>query len=159
MVVSLNMWVLISNFKLAYNLLCRPDGTFNRDLAEFLDRKVPANANLVDGVFSFDVIVDRETNLLTRIYRPAEGEKRPVSILELEKPVSSEVGPVIIFFHGGGRGGRGAETGSFWNAVEDEVRFNLKNETTWHDSWHQIRPRYYKDEISNEISDEVVKVK
>ena len=29
----------------AYNLLRRPDGTFNRHLAEFLDRKVPANAN------------------------------------------------------------------------------------------------------------------
>ncbi|KOM42968.1 hypothetical protein LR48_Vigan05g057200 [Vigna angularis] len=119
MVVPLNMWVLISNFKLAYNLLRRPDGTFNRDLAEFLDRKVPANANPMDGVFSFDVIVDRETNLLTRIYRPAEGEERPVSILELEKPVSSEVVSVIIFFHGGGRG---AETGSFWVVVEDEVR-------------------------------------
>ncbi|KOM51481.1 hypothetical protein LR48_Vigan09g014000 [Vigna angularis] len=110
MVVPLNMWVLISNFKLAYNLLRLPDGTFNRDLAEFLDQKVPANANPMDEVFSFDVIVDRETNLLTRIYRPAEGEERPVSTLELEKPVSSEVVSVIIFFHGGGRG---AETGSF----------------------------------------------
>ncbi|KAJ6876910.1 gibberellin receptor GID1C [Populus alba x Populus x berolinensis] len=58
MVVPLNTWVLISNFKLAYNLLRRPDGTFNRHLAEFLDRKVPANANAVDGVFSFDVIID-----------------------------------------------------------------------------------------------------
>lgn len=100
MVVPLNMWVLISNFKLAYNLLRRPDGTFNRDLAEFLDRKVPANANPVDGVFSFDVIVDIETNLLIRIYRPSEGE-RHVSIVDLEKPVTSEVLPVIIFFHGG----------------------------------------------------------
>lgn len=101
MVVPLNMWVLISNFKLAYNLLRRPDGTFNRHLAEFLDRKVPANANPVDGVFSFDVIVDRETNLLCRIYRPAEGEESHVNIVDLEKPVTSEILPVIIFFHGG----------------------------------------------------------
>ncbi|WVY96741.1 hypothetical protein V8G54_028892 [Vigna mungo] len=63
MVVLLNMWVLISNFKLAYNLLRCPDDTFNRDLAKFLDRKVPANANPVDEVLCFDVIVDRETNL------------------------------------------------------------------------------------------------
>lgn len=101
MVVPLNMWVLISNFKLAYNLLRRPDGTFNRDLAEFLDRKVPANANPVDGVFSFDVIVDRETNLLTRIYRPVEGEEQHVNIVDLEKPVTAEVLPVVMFFHGG----------------------------------------------------------
>ncbi|KAJ8770212.1 hypothetical protein K2173_011565 [Erythroxylum novogranatense] len=56
MVVPLNTWVLISNFKLAYNLLRRPDGTFNRHLAEFLDRKVPANANPINGVFSYDVV-------------------------------------------------------------------------------------------------------
>ena len=95
------MWVLISNFKLAYKFLRRPDGTFNRHLAEFLDRKVSANANPVDGVFSFDVIVDRETSLLSRIYRPADGQEPYVNLLDLERPVTSEVLPVIIFFHGG----------------------------------------------------------
>ncbi|KAL5566177.1 hypothetical protein UlMin_029341 [Ulmus minor] len=100
-VVPLNTWVLISNFKLAYNLLRRPDGTFNRHLAEFLDRKVPANANTVDGVFSFDVIIDRDTSLLSRIYRPASVEEPQPNIVDLEKPVTSEVVPVIIFFHGG----------------------------------------------------------
>ncbi|XAR52537.1 Carboxylesterase [Bertholletia excelsa] len=99
-VVPLNTWVLISNFKLAYNLLRRPDGTFNRHLAEFLDRKVPANANPVDGVFSFDVLIDRETSLLSRVYRQADGEGLP-SIVDLEKPLSSDIVPVIIFFHGG----------------------------------------------------------
>ncbi|CAI0432205.1 unnamed protein product [Linum tenue] len=89
MVVPLNTWVLISNFKLAYNLLRRPDGTFNRHLAEFLDRKVAANANPVDRVFSFDVIVDRATNLLCRIYRPSDTDDPPNTV------------PVIVFFHGG----------------------------------------------------------
>ncbi|KAL4352816.1 hypothetical protein GQ457_06G020280 [Hibiscus cannabinus] len=101
MVVPLNTWVLISNFKLAYNILRRPDGTFNRHLAEFLDRKVPANANPVDGVFSFDVLIDRGTGLLIRIYRPATGEEPQLNIVDLEKPVTAEVVPVIIFFHGG----------------------------------------------------------
>ncbi|KAJ1389044.1 Zinc finger, GRF-type [Sesbania bispinosa] len=86
----LQMWVLISNFKLAYNLLRRPDGTFNRDLAELLDRNVSTNTNPVDGVFSFDVIVDRETNLLTRIYRPAEGEKIAMRALENRYPCAYE---------------------------------------------------------------------
>ncbi|GAB4855494.1 Gibberellin receptor gid1c [Ancistrocladus abbreviatus] len=101
-VVPLNTWVLITYFKSAYNLLRRPDGTFNRHLAEFLDRKAPANANPVDGVFSFDVIIDRGTNLLSRIYRPSIAEEGQPSIVGLEKPVnSSEIVPVIIFFHGG----------------------------------------------------------
>ncbi|KAK3014115.1 hypothetical protein RJ639_007907 [Escallonia herrerae] len=101
MVVPLNTWILISNFKLAYNMLRRPDGTFNRHLAEFLDRKVPANANPVDGVFSFDVVIDRGTSLLSRIYRPASADGGVPSIADLEKPVGSDIVPVIIFFHGG----------------------------------------------------------
>ncbi|KAF8401585.1 hypothetical protein HHK36_012530 [Tetracentron sinense] len=98
-VVPLNTWILISNFKLAYNLLRRPDGTFNRHLAEFLDRKVLANRTPVDGVFSFDVIVDR---LLCRIYRPPSVDEAHPGMVELERPLSTtEVVPVIIFFHGG----------------------------------------------------------
>ncbi|KAJ1409122.1 Tetratricopeptide-like helical domain superfamily [Sesbania bispinosa] len=46
-------------------------------------------------------IVDRDTNILTRIYQPTEGEDSRVNIVDLEKPVSSEVLLVIIFFHGG----------------------------------------------------------
>uniref|UniRef100_A0A5B7B5Q9 Putative gibberellin receptor GID1B n=1 Tax=Davidia involucrata TaxID=16924 RepID=A0A5B7B5Q9_DAVIN len=100
-VVPLNTWILISNFKLAYNMLRRPDGTFNRDLAEFLDRKVPANTIPVDGVYSFDV-VDRATSLLNRIYMPALENEVQWGIVELEKPLSTtEIIPVIIFFHGG----------------------------------------------------------
>ncbi|XP_043709038.1 gibberellin receptor GID1C-like [Telopea speciosissima] len=101
-VVPLNTWVLISNFKLAYNLLRRPDGTFNRHLAEFLDRKVAANATPVDGVFSFDVIIDRTTNLVSRVYRPAPADEAQLGIVELQRPLSAEeVVPVIIFYHGG----------------------------------------------------------
>ncbi|XP_043709236.1 gibberellin receptor GID1C-like [Telopea speciosissima] len=100
-VVPLNTWILISNFKIAYNLLRRPDGTFNRHLAEFLDRKVPANTTPVDGVFSFDVVIDKATSLVTRVYRPAPTDAAQPGIMELEKPLSTDVVPVIIFFHGG----------------------------------------------------------
>ncbi|KAJ8748381.1 hypothetical protein K2173_003018 [Erythroxylum novogranatense] len=100
-VVPLNTWVLISNFKLAYNLLRRPDGTFNRDLAEFLERKVPANTIPVDGVFSFDH-VDRSTGLLNRVFLPAPESEAQWGIVDLENPLSTtEIVPVIIFFHGG----------------------------------------------------------
>ncbi|KAJ4968656.1 hypothetical protein NE237_015357 [Protea cynaroides] len=100
-VVPLNTWILISNFKLAYNLLRRPDGTFNRHLAEFLDRKVPANAIPVDGVFSFDVVIDKATSLVSRVYCPVPVDEAQPGIVELERPLSTEVVPVIIFFHGG----------------------------------------------------------
>ncbi|KAK8588270.1 hypothetical protein V6N13_087211 [Hibiscus sabdariffa] len=100
-VVPLNTWVLISNFKLSYNLQRRPDGTFNRDLSEFLDRRVPANINPVDGVFSFDH-VDRATGLLNRVYQPSPKNEAQWGIVDLEKPLSTtEIVPVIIFFHGG----------------------------------------------------------
>ncbi|KAK4558512.1 hypothetical protein RGQ29_008016 [Quercus rubra] len=84
-VVPLNTWVLISNFKLAYNILRRSDGTFNRELAEFLDRKVPANTIQVTG-------------LLNRVYQPAPANEAQWGILELEKPLSTtKIVPVIIF--------------------------------------------------------------
>jgi gibberellin receptor GID1 len=100
-VVPLNTWVLIYNFKLAYNLLRRPDGTFNRHLAEFLDRKVPANLNPVDGVFSFDHI-DKASGLLNRVYKFSSENESQFSTINLETPLSvTEIVPVIIFFHGG----------------------------------------------------------
>ncbi|MBA0833038.1 hypothetical protein Goarm_017378, partial [Gossypium armourianum] len=39
--------------------------------------------------------------LLSRIYRPTSAEEPQPNITELEKPVTEEVIPVIIFFHGG----------------------------------------------------------
>nr|CAP64330.1 TPA: putative GID1-like gibberellin receptor [Solanum lycopersicum] len=100
-VVPLNTWILISNFKLAYNMLRRSDGTFNRDLAEFLERKVGANSIPVDGVYSFDV-VDRCTSLLNRVYKPAPKNECDWGKIDLDTPLStSEIVPVIIFFHGG----------------------------------------------------------
>ncbi|XP_062002998.1 gibberellin receptor GID1C-like [Rosa rugosa] len=113
MVVPLNTWVLISNFKLSYNLLRRPDGTFNRHLAEFLDRKVAPNANPVDGVLSFDVIIDKGTSLLTRIYQPASADAPQLNILDFHKPVGVEVLPVIIFFHGGSFAHSSANSGIY----------------------------------------------
>nr|AHV78710.1 GID1a [Agapanthus praecox subsp. orientalis] len=101
MVVPLNTWVLISNFKVAYNTLRRPDGTFDRHLAEFLDRKVPANATPVNNVLSFDRLIHRSTNLLARIYRPAPKELTSSSLAELHLCPSTSPFPVIIFFHGG----------------------------------------------------------
>ncbi|KAM0902295.1 hypothetical protein ACQ4PT_019349 [Festuca glaucescens] len=109
-VVPLNTWVLISNFKVAYNMLRRPDGTFDRDLAEYLDRRTPANAHPTEGVASFDHVIDQSVGLGVRIYRavaaPANGAAGAAAatlpILEfLTGAPSADPLPVIIFFHGG----------------------------------------------------------
>ncbi|KAL1559701.1 Gibberellin receptor [Salvia divinorum] len=100
-VVPLHIWILISTFKLSYNMLRQSDGTFNRDLNEFLDRNVAANVVPVDGTYSFDT-VDQPTGLVNRIYLPAFDNEPQLGIVEVEKPLStSEVVPVIVFFHGG----------------------------------------------------------
>ncbi|XP_062179598.1 gibberellin receptor GID1-like [Phragmites australis] len=109
-VVPLNTWVLISNFKVAYNMLRRPDGTFDRNLAEFLDRRVPPNARPVEGVSSFDHVIDPSVGLEVRIYRAvannpgaAEGAAAfTLPILDfLTGTPSPDPFPVILFFHGG----------------------------------------------------------
>jgi len=108
-VVPLNTWVLISNFKVAYNMLRRPDGTFDRDLAEYLDRRTPSNARPVEGVSSFDHVIDQSVGLEVRIYRAVDataGEggaaAATLPILEfLTGAPSPDPLPVIIFFHGG----------------------------------------------------------
>ncbi|KAJ0980720.1 hypothetical protein J5N97_008975 [Dioscorea zingiberensis] len=94
MVVPLTTWILISNFKLAYNLLRRPDGTFDRHLAEFLDRKVPPNSTPINGIISFDLLV---SSLLLRIYLPST----TAAIPDLHRPLHPHPFPVILFFHGG----------------------------------------------------------
>ncbi|XP_057720575.1 gibberellin receptor GID1B-like [Arachis stenosperma] len=105
-VVPLNTWVLISNFKLAYNLLRRADGTFNRELAEFLDRKVPSNSIPVHGVWSFDHIDQRTPGLFYRLYLQDSHQRGCATaatvIPDMDKPLSTtDIVPVIIFFHGG----------------------------------------------------------
>ncbi|XP_076884817.1 gibberellin receptor GID1B-like [Bidens hawaiensis] len=101
-VVPIHTWMLISHLKLSYNMLRRPDGTLRRELAEFLDRKVTANATPVDGVYSFDV-VDRDTGLFNRVYKFASPENESVAgVLDFENPLSTtEIVPVVLFFHGG----------------------------------------------------------
>ncbi|KAJ7559491.1 hypothetical protein O6H91_04G087400 [Diphasiastrum complanatum] len=91
-VVPLNTWILISNLKLAYNITRRPDGSFNRHLAEFLDRKVGANISPVDGVSTMDVNIDRVTGVWARIFIPVN--------FQSEESREDKI-PVFVYFHGG----------------------------------------------------------
>ncbi|XP_057515276.1 gibberellin receptor GID1C-like isoform X2 [Amaranthus tricolor] len=159
-VVPLNTWVLISQFKLAYNMLRHPDGSFNRHLAEYLDRKVVADPNPVQGVFSFDVVVDHSTNLVCRVYRTTVAEEvvvvggQSTTIINLEKPVESDViVPVIIFFHGGSFAHSSASSGiydvlcrrlvGFCNAVVVSVNYRRAPENrypcAYDDGWTVVK--------------------
>ncbi|WVZ98493.1 hypothetical protein U9M48_043930 [Paspalum notatum var. saurae] len=115
MVVPLHNWLLISNFKLAYKLARRADGTFDRELAEYHDSRVPPDARPQYGVSSFDRVIDPSVGLEVRIYRaaaPAANNNNnnngagaaavTLPILEfLAGGPSPDPFPVILFFHGG----------------------------------------------------------
>ncbi|XP_028756506.1 probable carboxylesterase 18 [Neltuma alba] len=68
--------------------LRRPDGTLNRSLMNFLDRKTSSNPNPIKGVKSSDVTVDPTRNLWFRLFTPTTSNSASL--------------PVIVFFHGGG---------------------------------------------------------
>nr|ABU63410.1 putative gibberellin receptor [Selaginella kraussiana] len=96
-VVPLSTWVLISNLKVAYTLARQPDGSFNRELAEFLDRKVaPCN---VDGVVSMDVVMDRSTGLWSRIFIPTGGANH--GNVGGGNGDGAATMPIFFYFHGG----------------------------------------------------------
>ncbi|KAJ4713885.1 Alpha/beta hydrolase-3 [Melia azedarach] len=71
-------------------LSCRSDGTINRRLMSFFDFKAPPSSNPVEGVKTFDIVVDQSRNLWFRVFVPATNGENEVSI------------PVILYFHGGG---------------------------------------------------------
>nr|BAQ20607.1 gibberellin receptor GID1L2 [Lygodium japonicum] len=114
-IVPLTTYVLISTFKVIYQLLRRPDGTLNRNLAEFLDRKRTADATPVDGVASVDVDIERATHLWGRLFWVVVDDPPPshggandhVNVETGERAVQHQgqttpvLRPLIIFFHGG----------------------------------------------------------
>ncbi|TKY45004.1 carboxylesterase 18 [Spatholobus suberectus] len=66
----------------------RSNGTVNRRLMNFLDRKSQPNATPVNGVSTKDVTVDATRKLWFRVFTPTAAGDGPV--------------PVVVFFHGGG---------------------------------------------------------
>ncbi|PWA81002.1 Alpha/beta hydrolase fold-3 [Artemisia annua] len=67
----------------------RHDGTVNRRLLSFFDFRVPPNPKPINGVKTYDVVVDPARKLWFRVFVPTEES----AIEELR---------VMIYFHGGG---------------------------------------------------------
>ncbi|KAK7380173.1 hypothetical protein VNO78_32645 [Psophocarpus tetragonolobus] len=67
----------------------RSNGTVNRRLMDFLDRKAQANPTPVNAVSTIDVTVDPSRSLWFRLFTP-------------DRDANAALLPVIVFFHGGG---------------------------------------------------------
>ncbi|EFJ23284.1 hypothetical protein SELMODRAFT_271143 [Selaginella moellendorffii] len=94
-VVPLSTWILISKLKVEYMLTRGADGSFNRNLAEFHDRKASASLAPHDGVASMDVTIDRSSGLWSRIFLPA------IAYAQEEQENRDDKVPIIFYFHGG----------------------------------------------------------
>ncbi|KAJ4713883.1 Alpha/beta hydrolase-3 [Melia azedarach] len=85
--VRLPMYIIT----LAGKFARRSDGTVNRRLMNLFDFKAPTSSKPINGVKTFDIIVDPSRNLWFRLYIPtADDGDDDISM------------PVIIYFHGGG---------------------------------------------------------
>ncbi|KAJ0576018.1 putative carboxylesterase [Helianthus annuus] len=66
----------------------RPDGTVNRRLLNFFFFRIPPESKPINGVKTYDVVVDPTRNLWFRVFVPTEDAIQDV--------------PLIFYFHGGG---------------------------------------------------------
>ncbi|KAK1434755.1 hypothetical protein QVD17_00505 [Tagetes erecta] len=72
----------------AIDLTSRKDGTVNRRLFNLVDFRTPPSSKPVNGVVTYDVVVDPTRKLWFRVYVPTQ--------------YAIENLPVMVFFHGGG---------------------------------------------------------
>ncbi|XP_071699136.1 probable carboxylesterase 18 [Rutidosis leptorrhynchoides] len=95
MAASLNLpWnfkVVFSLVSPAYSLILRKNGTVNRRLLSVKKWfKKPANSKPVNGVKTYDVVVDQTRKLWFRVFVP------------VQRNADQEDVPVLVYFHGGG---------------------------------------------------------
>lgn len=77
----------------------RKDGSLNRWLAESLNPAISPNATPVDGVATFDVVVDSSTGVSMRFFVPTQDS------LTQDAGHKEDAGtmiPIVLYFHGGG---------------------------------------------------------
>jgi len=69
-------------------------GTLHRRVSEILGPALPGNATPVDGVATFDVVVDFSTGVSVRFFVPTQDAGH--------KEGAGTMIPVVLYFHGGG---------------------------------------------------------
>ncbi|XP_071693653.1 probable carboxylesterase 18 [Rutidosis leptorrhynchoides] len=78
---------VLSVFSTTINIASRKNGTVNRSLHKLLESRAPPNSKPINGVRTYDVMVDQTRKLWFRVFVPTE---------HLEDI------PVIMYYHGGG---------------------------------------------------------
>ncbi|WCJ35002.1 alpha/beta-Hydrolases superfamily protein [Euphorbia peplus] len=101
--LPLKVRLSLAAFSAATRISCRSDYTVNRTFLKFLEPKVSASSESINGVSSFDIQIDPARNLWFRLYIPTA-----------DSSSSADVGlPVVIYFHGGGFCFFGADSKQF----------------------------------------------
>lgn len=69
-----SLWTLrlLSRFLAVSGLIRRKDGTLNRKLADMAEWMVSVKTKLVDGVATFDEVVDSATGVWVRLFVPTQ---------------------------------------------------------------------------------------
>ncbi|XP_004512636.1 probable carboxylesterase 18 [Cicer arietinum] len=96
--LPLKIRVTLSLISAITNASRRPNGTVNRTLFNFFDRKCSPNATPVNGVSTKDVTVNAEHNVWFRLFTPTDD----VTVTGGDTDTKSASLPVVVFFHGGG---------------------------------------------------------
>ncbi|KAL4571351.1 hypothetical protein LXL04_018109 [Taraxacum kok-saghyz] len=80
--------ILFSVVSTAIAVVSRRDGTVNRRLVKFLDFRTPPTTKPINGVKTYDIVVDSSRKLWFRVFVPVQHAVEHL--------------PVLVFFHGGG---------------------------------------------------------
>ncbi|GLJ43534.1 hypothetical protein SUGI_0905300 [Cryptomeria japonica] len=86
--VPLKIRVMCQIVKFASYLTRRSDGTVNRRLSKWLERRALPNEKPAHGVYTRDIVIDNVTGVWLRLFVPVEATGEKI--------------PVVVYFHGGG---------------------------------------------------------
>ncbi|OAY68929.1 putative carboxylesterase 18 [Ananas comosus] len=102
-------WLFVNAASVLTDATRRRDGTVNRALLDFFDRRTPPNPTPLHGVSTSDHTLDPSRPLSVRLFaahsHPSSDTRHP---LPLPLPL-----PVVVYFHGGGFAFHSPATGAY----------------------------------------------
>ncbi|WCJ35005.1 alpha/beta-Hydrolases superfamily protein [Euphorbia peplus] len=87
------LYPILKSVTFIMDMCRRTNGSVNRRLFNFIDRKTPPSEKPINGVKSTDITVDKSRDLWFRLYTPSVDSPTAPNAVNL---------PVVFFFHGGG---------------------------------------------------------
>lgn len=97
-----NIWIIFRYLKLVHALSRRKDGSYDRELSNIVESRVPAKAEEVDGVATMDVTIDHITKVWARIFLPVDCYRSAaVPVGAGSDPAANLKHSFIFFYHAG----------------------------------------------------------